>query len=73
MDARHHPLSWQDDRVGPCVPGGCEALLRELLRLGYLRSQLAREERVTLGRLAEIVRRAPDWSGPAPPARRPRH
>jgi hypothetical protein len=57
-----HPLSWQEDRIGPCAAGGCAELLRELLRLGYLRARIAREGRVSPGRLAEIVREAPDWT-----------
>ena len=73
MEPRAHPLSWQDDRLGPCAPGGCEDLLRELLRLGYLRSQLAHEEHVTQGRLEELVRRAPNWASFGAIPRRPRH
>ena len=70
MATHGHPLSWHEDRIGVCRPGDCEALLRQLLRLGYLRQRLRQEGPVTAGRLVEIVRQAPDWAVPRPAARR---
>ena len=70
MLTHSHPLSWQEDRIGVCRPGDCEALLRQLLRLGYLRQRLRQEGPVTVQRLMEIVQHAPDWALPDPAARR---